>query len=350
VSGADHEHQISVVIPVYQGEKTLAGVLGELERWVHPFVTAGGHRARVSEVVLVHDCGPDASDEAIREAVRTHDWVRPVWLSRNFGQHAATLAGMSSSGGDWVATMDEDGQHDPGDLGTMLDAAMAEGADVVYAEPSNPPPHGFLRNLASRQAKRSMRALTGRDGADLFHSYRFVLGDVARSVAAYAGAGVYLDVALGWVSRKATTAPVTLREEGERRSGYRWRTLMSHYWRMVITGGTRMLRLVSLLGVLFSVVGVALAALVVALRVTGQIDEAGWASTMVVALLSSGAILFALGVVAEYLGVAVNMAMGKPLYLIVGDRAAGPLGADRAHLAGVEPETAPEPTEPASEV
>lgn len=328
----DHEHQISVVIPVYQGEKTLDGVLAELEPWVAPFVTAGGHHARVAEVLLVHDCGPDASDDVIRRAARQHSWVRPVWLSRNFGQHAATLAGMSSSGGDWVATMDEDGQHDPAALGDMLDAAMADRADVVYAAPTNPPPHGVLRNLASRQAKRSMRVLSGRSGADVFHSYRFVLGDVARSVAAYSGAGVYLDVALGWVSRRATTVPVTLREEGERGSGYRWRTLVSHYWRMVITGGTRMLRLVSLLGAFFATVGVLLAALVVGLKISGHIGEAGWASTMVVSLLSSGAILFAMGVVAEYLGVAVNMAMGKPLYLIVTDRADGPLGTDRPDL------------------
>ena len=322
------EHQISVVIPVYQSEKTLAGVLDELQRWTRPFTTADGHQAVVSEVVLVHDCGPDASDRVIREAARTYEWVRPIWLSRNFGQHAATLAGMSSSGGDWVATMDEDGQHDPADLGGMLDRAMAVQADVVYAEPLNPPPHGLLRNLASRLAKRSMRLLSGRAGAEMFHSYRFMLGDVARSVAAFSGPGVYLDVALSWICRRATTAPVTLREEGDRTSGYRWRTLMSHYWRMVITGGTRMLRLVSLLGVVLALLGVVLATIVVVLRVSGQIEVSGWASVMVVALLGSGAILFALGVVAEYVGVAVNMAMGKPLYLAVGDRASGPLGRD----------------------
>jgi len=322
------EHQISVVIPVYQSEKTLSGVLAELERWTRPFTTADGHQAVVSEVVLVHDCGPDASDRVIRDAARTYEWVRPIWLSRNFGQHAATLAGMSSSGGDWVATMDEDGQHDPADLGGMLDRAMAVQADVVYAEPLNPPPHGVLRNLASRLAKRSMRLLSGRVGAEMFHSYRFMLGDVARSVAAFSGPGVYLDVALSWICRHATTAPVTLREEGDRASGYRWRTLMSHYWRMVITGGTRMLRLVSLLGVLLALLGVVLATIVVVLRVSGQIEVSGWASVMVVALLGSGAILFALGVVAEYVGVAVNMAMGKPLYLAVGDRASGPLGRD----------------------
>jgi undecaprenyl-phosphate 4-deoxy-4-formamido-L-arabinose transferase len=315
-----------VVIPVYQGEATLAAVLAELETWTRPFVTPEGHRAVVAEVLLVHDCGPDGSDRVIREAAAAYDWVRPIWLSRNFGQHAATLAGMSSSGGDWVATMDEDGQHDPADLGGMLDRAMAEGADVVYAAPTNPPPHGALRNAASWLGKRSIRLLSGRSGAELFHSYRFMLGDVARSVAAFSGAGVYLDVALGWICRTATTAPVTLRVEGRQGSGYGWRSLASHYWRMVLTSGTRMLRLVSLLGVALAVVGVVFTVVVVVLRVTGHITVSGWASAMCVALVSSGAILFALGVVAEYVGVAVNMAMGKPLYLVVSDRDLGPLG------------------------
>ncbi|MCW2765579.1 MAG: glycosyltransferase [Nocardioides sp.] len=322
---AENTHTISVVIPVYQAERTLEPVLAELERWHEPFTTPDGHRARVSEVLLVHDCGPDASDHLMRQVAAAHDWVRLVWLSRNFGQHAATLAGMSSSGGDWVATIDEDGQHDPADLAVMLDRAMAEQADVVYAAPMNPPPHGFLRNTASRLAKRSIRWFTGRPEAEIFHSYRLILGDVARSVAAYAGSGVYLDIALNWVSRRATTAPVRLRHEGDRPSGYSWRTLMSHYWRMVVTGGTRILRLVSLVGVLLAVLGFLVAVVVAVARIFGRIDVTGWSSTMVVLLISAGAILVAIGVVAEYVGVAVNMAMGKPLYLIVSDRADGPL-------------------------
>lgn len=317
-------HAISVVVPVYQGERTLATVLADLAPWHEPFLTPDGHLARVSEVLLVHDCGPDGSDRVMRELAASYDWVRPVWLSRNFGQHAATLAGMSSSGGDWVVTLDEDGQHDPADLGTMLDRAMSEQADVVYAAPVNKAPHGFLRNATSRLAKRSIRLLSGRGEAAFFHSYRLMLGDVARSVAAYAGSGVYLDVALTWVSRRMVTAPVTLRNE-DRASGYRWRTLLSHYWRMVVSGGTRVLRVVSLLGFLFATVGFLLAAFVILARLSDQIDVSGWASTMVAVLLSSGVLLFTMGVVAEYLGVAVNMAMGKPLYLVVRDRGDGPL-------------------------
>lgn len=321
-------HEISVVIPVYRGETTLADVLAELADWHEPFLTPDGHRARVAEVLLVHDCGPDRSDRVIRTAADKHDWVRPVWLSRNFGQHAATLAGMSSSGGDWVVTLDEDGQHDPGDLGTMLDSAMSAQADVVYAAPVNAAPHGFLRNASSRLAKRLIGMLSGRPEAATFHSYRLILGDVARSVAAYSGSGVYLDIALGWVSRRVTTAPVRLRAE-DRASGYGWRTLLSHSWRMVVTGGTRALRVVSLLGFLFALVGFLLAAFVVWARLSDQIEVSGWASTMVAVLLGSGLLLFTMGIVAEYLGVAVNMAMGKPLYLVVRDRAEGPLARPR---------------------
>ncbi len=326
MSAADGLHDISVVVPVYRGAGTVAQLLAELEPLHEPFRTPDGHLARIGEVLLVHDCGPDASDQAIREAAATHAWVSPVWLSRNYGHHAATLAGMASSGGDWVATLDEDGQHDPADLGAMLDRAMAERADVVYAAARNAPPHGFARNTASRMAKLTGRFLSGNPQVEDFNSYRFMLGDIARSVAAYSGSGVYLDIALGWVANRVTTCPVLLRRETDARSGYRLRTLLSHYWRLVLTGGTRLLRLVSFLGVLMALLGFGFAVVVALARLLGPVQVQGWASVMVVVLITTGFLLFALGVVAEYVGVAVNMAMGKPLYLLVRDRADGPHG------------------------
>jgi glycosyltransferase involved in cell wall biosynthesis len=324
------EHELSVVVPVYRGAGTLDALVAELAPLTRPFRTPQGRTARVAEVLLVHDCGPDDSDVVIRRLAAAHGWIRPIWLSRNFGQHAATLAGMASSGGDWVATLDEDGQHDPVFLGAMLDRAMVERADVVYAAPLNAAPHGPLRNLSSRWAKRSLRFLTGNRDADCFHSYRLVLGEVARSVAAYAGPGAYLDVALGWVARRIRTCPVRLRSEGGRPSGYRLRTLFSHYWRSVLTGGTRLLRAVSLLGLVLATIGFVLAVVLAWMRITHSIDLVGWTSLAVIALISSGAILLALGVIAEYVGVAVHMAMGRPLYVIVSDSHEGPLGADDA--------------------
>ena len=321
---------MSVVIPVYQGERSLGPVIDELVPLTEGAVTPGGSSYRITEVLLVHDHGPDDSASVVRKLEQTFPFVRPVWLSRNYGQHAATLAGMSSSGGDWIVTLDEDGQHDPSYVGAMLDVALDEQASVVYARPVNPGPHGGFRDRSSRAAKRMVTALSGGPDASVFHSYRLVLGEVGRSVAAYAGAGVYLDIALGWVAGRVTTAPVELRDEGEdRTSGYSFRTLVSHFWRMVLTGGTRGLRLVSVLGLVFALLGLLLAIFIAYRQLVHPAPAEGWTSLIVVILISTGAILFSLGVIAEYVGVAVNMAMGKPLYLITQDPAEGPLGRRR---------------------
>ena len=321
---------MSVVIPIYQAEHQLPSVIADLVPLTEHVVSPDDVPYRVAEVLLVHDCGPDDSARVLREMEAQHPFVRAIWLSRNFGQHAATLAGMSSSGGDWIVTMDEDGQHDPAYIGSMLDAALARQASVVYAKPTNPTPHGGVRNATSRVSKRMVTALSGGADASVFHSYRLILGEVGRSVAAYAGAGVYLDVALGWVAGGVATAPVHLRHEGEeRQSGYTARALLSHFWRMVLTGGTRGLRLVSVLGIAFAILGFVIALFVAYRQLIHPAPTSGWASLIVVMLISTGAILFSLGVIAEYVGVAVNMAMGKPLYLITQDPADGPLGRPR---------------------
>lgn len=321
-------HTVSIVVPVYRGERHLAGLMGDIEPLTTPQRTAEGHVFRVAEVVLVNDCGPDGSARVMRDLSEVHDWVRPVWLSRNFGQHAATIAGMASTGGEWIVTLDEDGQHDPGDIGSLLDCAVRENASLVYAAPVNLAPHPAFRRVTSKMSKRVVNLLGSGSDASVFHSYRLVLGEVGRSVAAYVGQGVYLDVALSWVAPTPSTAPVTLRGEGERESGYSTRTLASHFWRMVLTSGTRALRLVSLLGVVCAVGGIVLAVWLVIARLAGSNQVAGWTSLMVVTLLCTGAVLFSLGVIAEYVGVAVNMAMGRPPYLIIGDPATGPLGRD----------------------
>ncbi len=318
------------MIPVYQGERHLPKLLAEIAERTEPTSTQAGHIFRVVEVVLVHDNGPDDSARVMRELTARYPFVRVVWLSRNYGQHAATLAGMASSSGEWIVTMDEDGQHDPADIGSLLDQALRTQLSVVYGRPVNTPPHSAFRNATSKAAKWTDNKLSGGLDASNFHSYRLMLGEVARSVAAYAGAGVYLDVALSWVAGEATSAPVHLRDEGDRRSGYSTRALMSHFWRMVLTGGTRALRLVSVLGVAFAFLGVVLAAYLVIHRLSGADVTPGWTSLAVVMLMCTGAILFAIGVIAEYLGVAVNMAMGKPLYLITSDPADGPLGRHHA--------------------
>jgi undecaprenyl-phosphate 4-deoxy-4-formamido-L-arabinose transferase len=327
-SGSTHGvHRISLVIPVYRGETTLEKVVGQALQLPTDWVSPAGHQLAIDEILLVWDHGPDRSDRVIRELAAKHDRVRPIWLTRNYGQHAATLAGMASSGGDWVVTIDEDGQHDVTAIAELVDCAMASRASVVYAKPIIEAHHSAFRQRTSRLAKWTVTLLAGNGDSARYHSFRLVIGEIARSVAAYAGSGVYLDVALGWVTKDVAVCPVKQAQPTDRRSGYTLRSLLSHYWRMVISSGTRALRIVSITGVLLAVIGVVMAILLTTSVVIGLAPEVrGWASTIVIMLLTSGATLFSLGVIAEYLGAVVNMAMGKPLYLIGSDPESGPLG------------------------
>jgi undecaprenyl-phosphate 4-deoxy-4-formamido-L-arabinose transferase len=249
---------------------------------------------------------------------------------------------MASTNADWIVTMDEDGQHDPAAIGRMLDAALATQSPLVYAKPINQAPHSFFRNVASRAAHRAAR-LMGAGDLRNFHSYRLVLGEVGRGLAAYCGDGIYLDIALTWVVHRTATCPVTMRAERSTRSGYSFGRLASHFWRMVLTSGTRPLRLVTLFGALLGAVAFALTGWVAWARFTNHVPVQGWTSVMVILLITGGGILFSLGVLAEYLGVAARSAMGKPLYLIVTDPAAGPLGRRRELEPADAPDSAAEP-------
>lgn len=308
---------VSVVIPVYRGEETLPGLIAELAELHAGAATPAGRAFRVREVILVWDRGPGASDTVITRLAEQHDWVRPVWLSRNFGQHAATIAGMTSSAGDWVVTMDEDGQHDPAYIGAMLDVAYAEDAQLVYAKPTNEPPHSAFRNAGSRLAKWSFRTFLGSNGLDTFHSYRLIMGEVARSAAAYTGAGVYLDVALSWVVSSAAICPMPMRSEGRPASNYTSKRLLAHVGRLVVSTGTRPLAIVSGLGIVVFLLGIGYALWVLIRSLTGFGLPQGWASILIAVLVIGGLTLFALGIIAQYLRVSIDTALGRPLYVIL---------------------------------
>lgn len=328
--GGGFVHGIAVVIPVFQGELTLDRVVDELEPLAEPGLSQRGRPFQIVEIVLVHDNGPDRSDEVMRRLAERFKTVRPVWLSRNYGQHAATIAGMASTSADWIVTLDEDGQHNPADIPRLLDVALDSQVPLVYAKALNPPPHGSIRNAASAFARWLARSLMTSHALGEYSSYRLVVGELGRAVAAYGGQDIYLDVALSWVVPSSSTCGVEMRSTAERHSGYGFRSLFSHFWRLVLTSGTRPLRAVALAGVMAGALGVVLSVYLVYLRYERKIIVDGWTSVTVAVLILSGAVLFALGVVSEYVGVGVRMAMGRPPYLIIRDPHDGPLAQTQA--------------------
>lgn len=309
-------HHISLVIPVYRGEKTLPILIEELVPLTQVQITPFGNHFFICEVLLVHDCGPDRSDKTIETFGIQYPFIRPVWLSRNYGQHPATLAGMASATGDWVATIDEDGQQNPADIGRMLDIALAESLQLVYAQPTNPPPHSWLRNILSRTAKAITTKLLSSSKIGKFSSFRLVDGEIARTLAAYCGNGVYLDVGLFWITGRIGHCPVRLRNEMDRPSGYSYLKLFSHFWRLILTTGTRPLRLITLMGIASVALAVVIASYALYGKFLGEVPVQGWTSLLIAIAFFSGCILTALGVIAEYLAVTMGIVMGKPLYVI----------------------------------
>jgi glycosyltransferase involved in cell wall biosynthesis len=311
-------YTVSIVVPVYQGERTLERLLTEIDPLVKLQETPKGRRFRVAEVILVHDGAIDQSHAVMEALARRYSFVIPVWLSRNYGQHPATLAGMATTSGDWVATLDEDGQQDPADIGKLLDHAVDSAVALVYAKPIDAAPHAVWRNGVSRLAKRLSAALLSNPSIVGFNSFRLVRGDIARSLAAYCGHGVYLDVALSWVVGQIALCPVALRPERGRSSGYTLGKLLAHFGRLILTAGTRPLRIISVLGLLSILLGMVISAHTLWAKLTHQIPVQGYTSLLIVVCFFSGIILFSLGVIAEYLALVLTTTMGKPLYITVG--------------------------------
>jgi glycosyltransferase involved in cell wall biosynthesis len=322
-------HTLALVVPVYRGEKVLEPLINDVIKLygdsevVHE--SELGNKYSLKEIILVHDNGPDDSAAVMRQLQNTFKNVKCIWLSRNYGQHAATLAGIAETSGDWIITLDEDGQQDPKYFPKFLDQALISNSQIVYAHPINKAPHGVVRNSLSRFAKWVSKSILASTNFENFNSYRLILGEPARALSEYGGTGIYLDAGLIWVTSSATTCDVELRSE-DRPSGYSMISLLGHFGRLVVTAGARPLRVIALLGLFVATGGFALTVYIVWMKAVTGISTSGWTSVIVAILVTSGLTMLSLGVISEFLGAAVRSTMGKPLFLKVSDPINGPLG------------------------
>ena len=311
---------VSVVVPVYSGEnhlETLVARLDQLRRdWVDRF-----DEVRLHEVIFVDDGSIDGSDEILAILPTRYEWIQVVTLSRNFGQHPATSAGILYSSGDWVATIDEDLQHLPEDIEQLLYAGAANRADVVYGQPLGPV-HGSWRDAMSRFYKRLLAVITGNPVIIQFSSFRVCRGPVARAAASVSGHETYLDVALTWFTDRFVSESLTmvdLRYQEAGRSGYSPLKLLAHARRLLISSHSRFARLGVVIGVAAVLLALFLTLRVVVGRLTGTeaVYVPGYASLMVVILVFGGTLALILVGITEYV---INIALhtqGKPTFFAV---------------------------------
>ena len=228
---------VSVVVPVYSGEDYLEQLAQDVATLRQSWQDSGVPVA-LTELILVDDNARDRSPEIVDALTHKHDWIVALHLARNYGQHGATLGGILHTSGDWVVTMDEDLQHPPSRIPELLGRAVQKQADIAYGRPIAGVHGAKMRDWTSVAFKQVLQWLTRNPTLRDISSFRLIRGDVARSAASVAMHDTYFDVNLTWFTQRIITVPMDLQDERFRRtgkSGYRFRTLLSHAWRMLFS-------------------------------------------------------------------------------------------------------------------
>ena len=297
----------SVVIPVYNSAATLPELVERLGK-VLPAV------AERFEVILVNDASPDASWHAIERLAAQYPWVRGIDLLRNYGQQNATLAGIRAARYEVTVTMDDDLEHPPEAIPLLL-AKLDEGCDVVSGVPEVLQ-HGWWRNLSSRVTKALLVGATGIDlppGAGSFRAFRTRLRD---AFSGSLGPYVSLDVLLTWGTTHYRA--VTVEHEPRRvgRSNYTVAKLVAHALNLTTAFAVWPLRLASLLGFGITFAGLAVLVVVAGEHLLTQQPLSVFRFLVGVVAVFSGAQLFALGIMGEYLARMHVRLMGRPSYIV----------------------------------
>ena len=244
---------ISVVVPVYNGAATLSELVHRVDE------SLAGRRF---ELVLVNDGSGDDSWERIEALARDRDHVRGLDLMRNYGQHNALLAGIRAARGSAVVTIDDDLQNPPEEIPKLLDRLAEDGVDVVYGSAAEQH-YGFWRGLGTRLSKLALRVAIGSDVAPRVSAFRAFRTDLRQAFAGFEAPYVSIDVLLNWGASRYAFVDVEHRARDVGRSSYSFGRLATHALNVLTGFSTRPLRWASLLGLAFTLFGVAILVLVV---------------------------------------------------------------------------------------
>lgn len=301
--------ELSVVIPVYRSKETLS----ELLRRITESCSARGVEF---EVLMVEDSGGDGSWDVIESLAADHPTLRGIRLSRNFGQHAATICGLALARGHWVATMDDDLEQPPEKLPELLEKAK-EGYDLVYGVYPDRT-HAAWRNITSHLA-RILFKLAIPTLNDTYTSMRVIRGDLARELKRFDSPFPFVDGYLSWLTNRCVCLEVSHQPRPAGKSNYTFNKLLAHTLNIFVTFSDAPLKLASNAGLFFSLIGFSALAVILIGRLVGAITAIGYASVMAAILAVGGIQLLVLGIFGEYIGRINFKTSRKPLYLVAYD-------------------------------
>ena len=299
--------EISAIVPVYRS----APILPELHRRLTEALKA---IAEQYEIVLVEDGGGDGSWDVIEGLARKDDHVRGIRMSRNYGQHNALLCGIRQARYPVIVTLDDDLQNPPEEIGKLI-AVLDGGVDVVYGTPIDEQ-HGFLRDQSSRITKLALQSAMGAETARHVSAFRVFRTRLRDAFATYRGPYVSIDVLLTWGTTKFAHLPVRHEPRQVGKSTYTVRKLVTHAFNMMTGFSTLPLQVASLIGFLFTLFGFGILVYVLISYLSNGSVVPGFAFLASLIAIFSGAQLFALGIIGEYLARMHFRAMDRPTYLV----------------------------------
>ncbi len=298
---------VSFVIPCYRSAKTIGAVTAEI----------GAAMAALKqydyEIVLVNDCSPDDTWEAICALAKEDSHIAAVDLAKNFGQHAALMCGMRRSRGDFVVCLDDDGQTPADEVGKLLEK-LEEGFDVAYASYADKQESGF-RQFGSNVNRRMTELMLSKprelELTSYFAARRFLVDEMLRYEHCY-------PYVMGLVLRstkRICNVPVHHRAREEGRSGYTLSKLLGLWMNGFTSFSVKPLRIATYTGAAIALIGFLYALIIVIRYFTIHLAPMGWSSTTAIILIVGGVNLLLLGLVGEYVGRIFMCVNATPQYV-----------------------------------
>ena len=311
---------ISTVTPVYNGAKYLPQLIDELSKQ-RAYIEKQTKQLRLIECIFVIDECKDNSREILYNIAQELEWIKILELSKNFGQHPATIAGILHSSGNWIVTLDEDMQHRPSHILTLLDKVVSDNSDVCYANPLENIHNSIVRDKLSILFKKIIGFLSGSDRIGDINSFRVIRGNVARAAAALASYETYYDISLSWFTKRISVIKVAMtdeRNQNSEESGYSLFSLIRHGKRMIMSSRIKPLRIGIFIGSFSFILSIVLAIITLSAKLFDlTILPHGWSSLMLVVLFFGGLLSFLVGFVLESVSEILLSVKGKPTFFVV---------------------------------
>ena len=286
--------KVSFVIPCYRSALTIGNVVKEIQD------TMNGMSKYTYEIILVNDCSPDDTFEVIRKLCEENNNICGVNLAKNFGQHAALMAGFHQVTGDILVCLDDDGQTPANEVSKLL-AEIEAGQEVVYASYEHKK-HSSFRNFGSWVNEKMLQFLLGKPKELFVSSYfaarRFIVDEMLR----YENAYPYVIGLVLRTTKRITNVPVSHREREIGTSGYTLGKLLALWFNGFTAFSTKPLRIATASGTVFAGIGFLYALYTIIKKFVNPAVPLGFSSMMSAVLIIGGLMLIMLGLIGEYIG------------------------------------------------